>query len=195
MRQETKNAAALPPIVKEYSRLAERYDSRWSFYVEMTVRETAARLGLSGAERLLDVGCGTGELLRHLSAAHPAPLLSGIDPVAEMLSVARRKLGTAIDLREGWAENLPFDSQRFDVVVSCNMFHYILHPADSLGEMRRVLRPGGRLVITIGAVIFGLVGCAIGICGFSDPRILMCIGNRRLSCYWRGLCHRQSCPL
>ncbi|WOV91096.1 MAG: methyltransferase domain-containing protein [Candidatus Zeuxoniibacter abyssi] len=128
--------------------MAERYDSRWSFYVEMTVRETAARLGLSGAERLLDVGCGTGELLRHLSAAHPAPLLSGIDPVAEMLSVARRKLGTAIDLREGWAENLPFDSQRFDVVVSCNMFHYILHPADSLGEMRRVLRSGGRLVIT-----------------------------------------------
>lgn len=112
------------------------------------MRETAARLGLSGTERLPDVGCGTGELLRHLSVTHPANLLSGIDSVTEMLSVARRKLAPKIDLREGWAENLPFDSHQFDVAVSCNMFHYVLHPADSLREMKRVLRPGGRLVMT-----------------------------------------------
>ncbi len=133
-------------MVAEYAKLAPEYDSKWSFYVEATTRETLARLNLGLTDRVLDVGCGTGALLRRLS--HPPALLSGIDPVPEMLAVARQRLPQEVDLREGWAERLPFADEQFDVVVSCNMFHHIQRPVDALREMRRVLRPGGRLVVT-----------------------------------------------
>lgn len=135
-------------VVAKYARLAPEYDARWSFYVEATTRETLARLSLRPGDRALDVGCGTGALLRGLSESHPAALLSGVDPVPEMLAVARRRVPAEVELREGWAERLPFADEQFDVVVSCNMFHYIQRPADALHEMRRVLRPGGRLIVT-----------------------------------------------
>lgn len=135
-------------MIAEYARLAPEYDTKWSFYVQATTRETLARLSLRPTERLLDVGCGTGALLCRLSRSHPAGLLSGVDPVPEMLAVARRRLPPEIELREGWAERLPFEDERFDVIVSCNMFHYIRQPDAALREMGRVLSPGGRLVVT-----------------------------------------------
>jgi len=147
----TDPAAGQPPehpIVEEYARLAPDYETRWSFYVEATTRETLARLRLRPGDRFLDVGCGTGALLARLSQAHEPALLSGVDPVPEMLAVARRRLPADVDLRVGWAEELPFESASFDVVVSCNVFHYIERPVAALREMGRVLRPGGQLVVT-----------------------------------------------
>jgi ubiquinone/menaquinone biosynthesis C-methylase UbiE len=135
-------------VVEKYARLAPNYDSRWSFYIEATVRETLARLNLRPRDRLLDVGCGTGALLHQLTASHPAAQLAGVDPVPEMLAVARRSVPASVELREGWAEKLPFESRQFDMVVSCNVFHYIQEPVEALREMGRVLRRGGRLVIT-----------------------------------------------
>jgi SAM-dependent methyltransferase len=137
-----------PDVVAEYARLAPHYDSKWSFYIQATLRETLVRLSLRPEDRLLDVGCGTGALLRELSRSHPAAKLAGVDPVPEMLAVARRRLSPEVELLEGCAERLPFAGERFDVIVSCNMFHYLRQPAAALAEMGRVLRPGGRLVIT-----------------------------------------------
>lgn len=136
------------PVVDEYSRLAEDYDSRWSFYVDATTRETMARLSVGPTDRVLDVGCGTGALLHQLARIYPQAQLAGVDPVPEMLAVARRRLPPSVDLRKGWAERLPFADGCFDVVVSCNMFHYIRKPIAALNEMGRVLRSGGALVIT-----------------------------------------------
>lgn len=136
------------PVVDEYSRLAEDYDSKWSFYVDATTRETMARLSVGPTDRVLDVGCGTGALLHQLARIYPQAHLAGVDPVPEMLAVARRRLPPSVDLREGWAERLPFADGSFDVVVSCNMFHYIRKPIAALNEMGRVLRSGGALVIT-----------------------------------------------
>ena len=65
-----------------------------------------------------------------------------------MLAVAKDKLSGKEDLRVGYADKLPWAGASFDVVISCNMFHYISHPLEALAEMTRVLRPGGTLVLT-----------------------------------------------
>jgi ubiquinone/menaquinone biosynthesis C-methylase UbiE len=136
------------PVVEEYAKAADRYDEKWSFYVEATTRETLKRLVIPPAARILDVGCGTGELLLRLAARHPDSMLSGIDPVPAMLQMAERKLPGRVDFRVGYASALPWPDASFDVVVSCNMFHYVTQPLLALQEMHRVLRPGGSLVIT-----------------------------------------------
>lgn len=135
-------------VVKEYSRLAPDYDTRWSFYVEATTSATIARLSPPPTGRVLDVGCGTGALLQKLARKFPQARLAGVDPAPEMLAVARRRVSPETELREGWAEDLPFAEGAFDVIVSCSMFHYSRQPIAALVEMTRVLRPGGKLVIT-----------------------------------------------
>ena len=136
------------PVVAEYAKAARHYDEKWAFYVEATTRETLRRLPLNAASRVLDVGCGTGELLRRVRANVPDAVLAGLDPVPEMLDVAREKLSGRDDLRVGYADRLPWNAGTFDVVVSCNMFHYISDPLTALREMARVLRPTGALVLT-----------------------------------------------
>lgn len=136
------------PVVEEYSAAAKTYDDRWSFYVDATARQTLSRLRMRGDERVLDVGCGTGELLARLAAKYPAAILAGLDPVPAMLAMAKAKLSELVDLRIGWANELPWADGTFDLVVSCNMFHYVTHPVAAVREMERVLRPGGRIVIT-----------------------------------------------
>lgn len=136
------------PVVAEYAKAAKHYDEKWAFYVEATTRETLRRLPLNAASRVLDVGCGTGELLRRVRANVPDAVLAGLDPVPEMLDVAREKLSGRDDLRVGYADRLPWNAGTFDVVVSCNMFHYISEPLTALREMARVLRPTGALVLT-----------------------------------------------
>ena len=136
------------PVVAEYAKAAKHYDEKWAFYVEATTRETLRRLPLNAASRVLDVGCGTGELLRRIRANVPDAVLAGLDPVPEMLDVAREKLSGRDDLRVGYADRLPWNAGTFDVVVSCNMFHYISEPLTALREMARVLRPTGALVLT-----------------------------------------------
>lgn len=136
------------PVVAEYAKAAKHYDEKWAFYVEATTRETLRRLPLNAASRVLDVGCGTGELLRRVRANVPDAVLAGLDPVPEMLDVAREKLSGRDDLRVGYADRLPWNAGTFDVVVSCNMFHCISEPLTALREMARVLRPTGALVLT-----------------------------------------------
>ena len=136
------------PVIAEYSAAARDYDEKWSFYVDSTTRATLSRLPMRPDDRVLDVGCGTGELLSRIAAKYPAASLAGIDPVPAMLEVARKKLSDQVDLRVGWANELPWPEASFDVVVSCNMFHYVTHPVAAIREMQRVLRPGGQIVIT-----------------------------------------------
>ena len=135
-------------LVKEYAAGAGTYDKKWWFYVESTTSETVARLKMDPTDSVLDVGCGTGALLSRLAARFPAAPLAGLDPVSEMLDIARTKLSRTVDLRVGWANNLPWPAASFDIVLSCNMFHYVSHPRDAAREILRVLKPGGRVIIT-----------------------------------------------
>ena len=95
---------------------------------------------------ILDVGCGTGELLFQLQG-HTQAALAGLDLSDRMVDVARRKLKQSADLRQGDSESLPWSSSRFDLVCCTLSFHHYPNPGQALAEMRRVLQPGGALLL------------------------------------------------
>ena len=96
---------------------------------------------------MLDVGCGTGELLRMVGERFPETTRTGLDLSAEMLSVARHKLGEGVELVQGDAERLPFADGAFDVVLCCDSFHHYPNPRAVLAQFARVLQPGGILLL------------------------------------------------
>lgn len=129
---------------------AEVYEE---FFVPALFGAWAPRLaeaaGITAGERVLDVACGTGVLARNAAdRVRPGGLVVGLDPNEGMLEVAART-ATGVEWRKGVAEQLPFDDDSFDAVLSqFGLMFFDDRPA-ALREMRRVLRPGGRLVVAV----------------------------------------------
>lgn len=136
------------PIERKYSHVAPDYDSRWSFYIQATIRETVKRLDLQDSDRLLDIGCGTASLFQAITSKYPSVELVGVDLSPAMLKVAYTKLGDQAVFLAAQAQSLPFRSNSFDIVVSCNAFHYWRGPEECLSEAARILKPNGIIVIT-----------------------------------------------
>lgn len=105
--------------------------------------------GVGNGDDVLDVGCGTGvltrELVRHVGAAGSA---TGLDLSESMLGVAREECSDAT-FRHGNAMDLPFDDQSFDAVISAFMLMFVPEPEKALSQMLRVLKPGGRVVVSV----------------------------------------------
>jgi len=135
-------------LLKEYTALAPTYDRRWSAYLSASFDMTLEKLDDLPAARVLDVACGTGGLLELLAERHNFPELVGIDRVPAMLEVAKRRLGQRAILNEGAARHLPFGDGDFQLIVSTNALHYFPDVGAALREIRRVIAPGGNLVIT-----------------------------------------------
>jgi ubiquinone/menaquinone biosynthesis C-methylase UbiE len=97
---------------------------------------------------VLDLGCGSGTLAIAIAAAPGEHRVTGIDGDPEILGIARAKPGAdQVELVEGMADDLPFNDQSFDRVVTSLLLHH-LEPKTkrkALAEAHRVLRPGGRL--------------------------------------------------
>jgi ubiquinone/menaquinone biosynthesis C-methylase UbiE len=108
--------------------------------------ERARPIGPS--ERILDLGCGTGIVARLLrERLGGAARISGLDASPPMIAKAR-SLAPEIDWHEGNAMELPFPDRSFDLVLCQQMLQFVPDPRAALGEVRRVLVPGGRLVVS-----------------------------------------------
>lgn len=100
-------------------------------------------------QRVLDVACGTGALACAAAAlVGPRGAVVGLDPNEEMLAVARRK-PERVTWEVGQAEALPFPGAHFDIVVSQFGLMFFDDPVAALREMKRVMRPGGRLAVAV----------------------------------------------
>lgn len=113
--------------------------------------ERPAMVELAGdvqGRRVLDAGCGSGPLAAALRDR--GALASGFDVSPGMLALARERLGEEADLLVAdLGDRLPYDDDAFDVVVCSLALHYLKDWHAPLTELRRVLRPGGRLVISV----------------------------------------------
>ena len=129
---------------------ARWYADKYGEYV--TNRLAIDALQVAPDAVVIDVGCGTGCALRRLVAKVPDGTLIGVDPVPEMMQIARERAaqhpeGHRIEWRESPAERLPFADGYADVILAFDSFDHWQDRGAGLSEVRRVLRPDGRFVV------------------------------------------------
>jgi ubiquinone/menaquinone biosynthesis C-methylase UbiE len=130
-----------------WDKTAPGYDKQIAFFEKTWF--TGGREWLTSRARgqVLEVAVGTG---RNLPGYPAGVTLAGIELSPAMLAIARQRaddLGREADLLHGDAERLPFDDVSFDTVLCALSLCTIPSPVAAIGEMRRVLRPGGRLLL------------------------------------------------
>ena len=113
-------------------------------------RWLAEQIKLPDGGRVLDVGCGTGLLTVQIAQGHPGLQVIGIDASRPMINVAKRKRGSDnCHFQQALGEDLPFPDAHFEMVTSALFFHHVDRELkqQTLQEIRRVLKPGGELLI------------------------------------------------
>ena len=105
------------------------------------------RLAVGPGDRVLEIGCGPGTALAYAARSGPS-LIAGIDPSAVMVAQARRRLrraggATRVDIRQGRAEELPYPSGAFTRILTVHSLHHWDDLVAGVGEVARVLAPGG----------------------------------------------------
>ncbi|MCW3816891.1 methyltransferase domain-containing protein [Micromonospora sp. DR5-3] len=150
MGSTAKGKTGETPAAKQrrvWDRTAPSYDRQIAFLERTMFSGGREWLGARARGRVLEVAIGTGRNLPH----YPADVtLSGIELSPAMLDIARQRaadLGRTVDLYEGDAERLPFNDASFDTVVCALSLCTIPNPVKGISEMKRVLVPGGRLLL------------------------------------------------
>jgi SAM-dependent methyltransferase len=148
----------MPPYENEVTVSASDYDGFADAYsVENesglfnAYYERPAMLRLAGdvsGRRILDAGCGSGPLSAALRAK--GAVVTGFDVSAAMVDLARERLGEDADVRVAdLRAPLPYADAEFDDVVASLVLHYLEDWGRPLAELRRVLKPGGRLILSV----------------------------------------------
>ena len=135
-------------IRTQYEQLASIYDLRWQKYITNTLTFLYNWEQIDSQSTVLDIACGTGEFERLLLDKNPTQKIIGVDISERMLNIAREKCQdySQVEFYLASAHSLPFASHSFDEVVCANAFHYF-EPLVALSEIKRVLKPNGKLVI------------------------------------------------
>jgi ubiquinone/menaquinone biosynthesis C-methylase UbiE len=110
------------------------------------------RLDLKPTDRVLEVGFGPGRALERVAGMVTTGSVAGVEVSEEMIRMASRRCERFIqegrvELRLGTAERLPFEDASFDKVYSVHTLYFWERPAEVVAELRRVLKPGGLLVL------------------------------------------------
>ncbi|MFJ8334868.1 class I SAM-dependent methyltransferase [Streptomyces sp. NPDC094437] len=143
--------SADPSKANGYNGFAEAYTAANETNLVNAYYERPAMLALAGDvadRRILDAGCGSGALFAALRDR--GAMVSGFDVSAGMLELARQRLGDGADLRVAdLGSPLPYADDTFDDVAASLVLHYLEDWGPALAELRRVLRPGGRLIASV----------------------------------------------
>ncbi len=122
---------------------ARIYDALPARYYQPAYRHIAASMDIrQGA--LLDVGCGPGWVSIHAAAGNPELDCVGIDTSAEMIRIARRNAAGACTFKQMDAARIAYPDATFERIVAVQTMHHWKDAAAILGELHRVLKPGGR---------------------------------------------------
>jgi ubiquinone/menaquinone biosynthesis C-methylase UbiE len=151
----------------EFSKWAATYDAHWlnHYLFEPSHNLLLGVLGRERPGRVLDIGCGTGELAGRLAGRGWE--VTGLDLCERMLHKARAKSngnGEKVLLAAGDSEHIPLASRTFDTVTCANSFHHYPHQQAVVQEMFRVLKPGGQLFLLdgwpdqwVGRIIYDII--------------------------------------
>lgn len=133
----------------QYEQLADIYDLRWRKYINNTLTFLYNWEQIDSQSTVLDVACGTGEFERLLLDKNPTQRITGVDISEKMLDIAREKyrVYSNVEFHQTSANSLPFANHTFDIAVCANAFHYFEQPLVALSEIKRVLKPNGKLII------------------------------------------------
>ncbi|MEC5397788.1 class I SAM-dependent methyltransferase [Uliginosibacterium sp. H1] len=142
----------MPPSLQlDSAELAEKYDtvSDKQYQHGLLLLDD---LALQPGQRVLDIGCGTGRLGEHVASERVGPQgeVLGIDPLPLRVDIARRRASANHHVSVGRAEDLSaFADASFDVVYLNSVYHWLPDKRSVLAGVRRVLKPGGRLGISV----------------------------------------------
>jgi len=132
----------------EFASPAEHYDRFMGRYTIPLARAFADEVGVGRGMRVLDVGCGPGGLTSELADRVGAESVAAIDP-AEQFVAACRERNPGADVRQGVAEELPWEDDTFDAALSSLVIAFMRDADAGLREMKRVTRPGGTVTCAV----------------------------------------------
>lgn len=128
-----------------FDRWAKSYDNAvFQFWLRKFHAPAAAELQLNPKTKVLDLSCGTGELLKSLLGKAE---LYGVDISEGMLKIAAQKLGQKVKLLKADVHELPFEDNFFDYVITTEAFHHYYGQPSALKEMVRVTKKTGKVII------------------------------------------------